>query len=76
MNYSVDDLTLEDLSILALAMDFFLCNYEHGNLDVETLENLFMHLDITAEAAEEAAGEQRLVEKTDNLLVVNFRPKE
>jgi hypothetical protein len=75
MNYKIDELTLEELNIIALAVDYFLCNYEHSNVDLEQIENLFLHLDLTAEAAEEAQPDQRIVEKTDNLLVVDFRPK-
>ena len=73
--HTIEDLTTDELNIIALAVDYFLCNYDHGNIDLETIEDLFMHLDITAEAAEEVEAEQRLVDKTDNLLVVDFRPK-
>lgn len=73
--HTIDDLTTDELNIIALAVDYFLCNYDHGDIDVTELEELFMHLDITAEAAEEVEADERLVEKTDNLLVVDFRPK-
>ena len=75
MNYSIDDLSAKELSIIALAVEYFLCNYDHDTMAVEGLEDLFMHLDVIAEAAEEAAEDSRLVEKTDNLLVVDFSPK-
>lgn len=75
MNYTIDELSLNELNIIALAVDYFLCNYEHGDMDTVDLENLFMHLDVLAESAEEAESESRLVEKTDNVLVVDFRPK-
>ena len=73
--HKIEDLTADELSIIALAVDYFLCNYDHGNIDIEQLENLFMHLDIAAEAAEEAESKIRLIERSDNLLVVDFRPK-
>ena len=73
--HTIDDLTTDELSIIALAVDYFLCNYDHGNIDIEQIENLFMHLDTVAEAAEEAESDIRLVEKSDNLLVVDFRPQ-
>lgn len=69
--HTIDDLTSHELNIVALAMEYFLCNYQHGDIDVTELEELFMHIDMQAEAA----LDERLVEKTDNLLVVDFRPK-
>jgi len=75
MMHTIEDLSTNELNIIALAVEYFLCNYDHDNIDVEVLEDLFMHLDLTAEAAEEVEAEDRLLEKTDNLLVVDFRPK-
>lgn len=71
---NLNDMTPEDLDILALAMDYLLCN---SNLPAETMrevEELFYYLDALAEEAN-MQEEERLIEKTDNLLVVDFRPK-
>lgn len=73
--HRIENLTTKELSIIALAVDHFLCNGEHGDMDLEQIENLFLHIDTVAEAAEEIEAEKRLVEKTDNLLVINFHPQ-
>lgn len=75
LKHTIDELSTQDLSIIALAMDYFLCNYEHTNMDVVDLENLFMHIDLLAEEAEESTS-TRLVERQDNLLVVDFSAKD
>lgn len=73
---NLDDITPQDLNILALAMDYLLCNADLPPAAMKEVEELFYFLDAMAEAAEDDQEEQsRLVEKTDNLLVVDFRPK-
>jgi hypothetical protein len=73
--YKIEDLTSQELNIIAVAVDYFLCNCENGNIDIATLEDLLVHLDSVAEAAEETETSTRVVEKTDNLLVVDFGSK-
>lgn len=75
VKHKIEDLTLDEVNIIALAIDYFLCNYEHTPEAAQVIEDLFLHLDFTAEEAEEAEGDDRLIERTDNLLVVDFRPK-
>lgn len=73
---NLDEMTPQDLNILALAMDYLLCNADLPSAAMKEVEELFYFLDAMAEAAEEEEAEKsRLVEKTDNLLVVDFRPK-
>ena len=75
MKHKIEELTLDEVNILALALDYFLCNYDHNTTTREIVEDLFMHVDFIAEEAEAVEDSERLVEKTDNLLVVDFRPK-
>lgn len=75
VRHKIEDLSLDEVNIIALAIDYFLCNYDHTPEAAQVIEDLFMHLDFTADEAEEAEDDNRLVERTDNLLVVDFRPK-
>ncbi len=71
-----DNFTPEDLNTLALAMDYLLCNADLPPAAMREVEELFYYLDAIAEAAEQqAAEESRILEKTDNVLVVDFKPK-
>jgi hypothetical protein len=73
--YKIEDLSSQELSIIAVAVDYFLCNFENGNIDPNVLENLLIHLDSVAEAAEAVESSNHLIEKSDNLLVVDFGSK-
>lgn len=76
MRYNLDSMTADELSTLALAMDYLLCNStDLPRETLKTVEELFYYLDAIAEEAEMEQEEQRLLEKTDNVLVVDFRPK-
>jgi hypothetical protein len=75
MRHTLEELSTEEMTIIALAVEHFLCNCHDSSLDKDKVEELFAYLDIAAELAEEADPEHRLVAKTDNVLVVDFRPK-
>jgi hypothetical protein len=75
MRHNVNDLTLDELNMLMLALDFYLCNGEHNTTIAELAESLLLHLDWTTEAAEALDDSNRVLEQDDNLIVVNFRPK-
>jgi len=75
MTYSIEDLSLDELNIIALAVDYFLNNYDEDGMDMTPFQDLLVYLDVTAEIAEECDSAERLVGKTDNLLVVDFTPK-
>ena len=73
---NLDDMTVEDFNLLALAMEYLLCNGDLPPAAMKEVEELFYYLDAIAEAAEEEAfEEERLISKEDNLLVVDFTPK-
>lgn len=75
MKHELTDLSLDELHILILALDFYLCNDKHGKAVSEIAESLLLHIDFTAEAAEAQHESNRIVESDDNLIVVDFRPK-
>jgi len=72
---NLDDLSHNDLSTIALAMDYLLCNADLPPKAMKDVEELFYFLDAIAEAAEQEAGENRLLERTENVLHVDFTPK-
>ena len=76
MKYKIDDLSAEELSIIALAVDHYLCNADKGNVQLEAIEELFLHLDILAEAAEDEVKDNNVLNIQDNLIVVDFSPKD
>lgn len=76
MTYNIGEISLEELNALALAMDYLICNSNLPRDVHEMAEALFYTLDIMAEEASECVSGKALVEKTDNLLVVDFRPKD
>jgi len=73
---SFNDLTVEELNLLVLALDYFLCNSDSRPAISELSEDLLLHLDILTESLEDSASlvSTHLVEKSDNLLIVDFTP--
>lgn len=72
---NLDDITPNDLSTIALAMDYLLCNADLPSAAKKEVEELFYYLDAIASVAEQAAEDDRLLEKSENLLIVDFTPK-
>ena len=70
----IEDLTPEEFNILALALDFYLCNCEHDATSKALVEELFTQIDVLAEEAEDAEV-GRIQSVNENLIVVNFQPK-
>lgn len=73
--YKIEDLTSQDLQIIATAIDFYLCNLDHDEEHHEEIENLFVHVDLLAESAEQTSSNQPLFSSQGNLLRVDFRSK-
>jgi hypothetical protein len=65
--HTIEQLSTDELSLLALAMDYYLCNGELGHTDPKDAEDLLIYLDLMAEQAESMT--------LDNLLIVDFSPK-
>ena len=76
MKYKIDDLTATELSIIALAVDFYLCNADKGVVPLDEVEELFLHIDTLAEVAEEEVLGANVIAIQDNLIEVDFTPKD
>jgi hypothetical protein len=75
MKHNINDLTLEELDIILLALDYFLCNGEHNTTVAELAESLLLHLDLGIEEEDLSEDTPRIIEEIDNLIVVDFQPK-
>lgn len=75
MTYSLNDLTLEEIDILALAMDFFMCNGDIPETLKNSVEDLFINLDLMSEDIHDSNSKRKLLEKQNNILIVDFSPK-
>jgi hypothetical protein len=61
---------------LVMALDLLIGNVELSDEFAEQLETLMISMDLFSDMIrEEEAPEDRIMERTDNLLKVDFRPK-
>jgi len=74
MMYQIDDLTLDQINLIALAMDYFVCNCPNNPVKTQA-EDLFSYLDSLVESIEESITSP-VVTQTDNLIIVDFNPKD
>jgi hypothetical protein len=75
MTYNIEDLSLEQVDLIALAMEYFHCNADLHEAVRDEVEVLFYCLDDFANDIHDAVNANRLINKRDNLLVVDFSPK-
>lgn len=69
-----EDLTPEELDILAIAVDFYICNSSPSPKLAISAENLLLLLDALLEQSESESS-SKIIEKSNNLLKVNFGSK-
>lgn len=69
-----EDLTPEELDMLALAVDFYICNSSPNPKLITSAENLLLLLDALLDEFEEDSS-SKIIEKSNNLLKVDFGSK-
>ena len=67
----LSDIGVEDMDLLALAMEYLLCNGSLDDPQKANVERMFYQLDWLAD--EERLSSPPLVEERDNVLTVDFR---